>query len=55
MFRDYIVHYKGKLVGIFRDYNEAGALKQAKMKIGNASRYTSTNDSDFVVQKYGLL
>lgn len=55
MMRDYIVHYKGKLVGIFRDFNEEGALKQAKMKVGNASRYTSANDSDFIVQKYGIL
>jgi len=53
--RDYVVHYKGNFVGIFRDYSEDGAIRQAMMKVGNASRYTSANDSDFIVQKCGIL
>ena len=55
MMRDYVVHYKGKLIGIFRDVDEDGALRQAMMKVGSASRYSSANKSDFVVQKCGIL
>lgn len=53
--RDYSVHYKGKLVGIFRDFDQAGALRQAKMKVGSASKYSSASDKDFVVLKVGIL
>lgn len=55
MMRDYIVHFKGNLVGIFRDFTPEGAVRQAKMKVGNASRYSSANDEDFIVQKVGIL
>lgn len=55
MFRDYAVYFKGNIVGIFRDSSESGALQQAKMKVGNASKYSSANNQDFVVIKYGIL
>jgi len=55
MFRDYSVFYKNQFVGIFRDYNETAAIRQAIMKVGNASRYTSASKHDFVAVKLGLL
>lgn len=56
MLRDYVVHYRGRLVGVFRDYNEEGALKQAWQKAGySASKYSSITKTDFVIQRVGLL
>lgn len=57
MFRDYEVRFKrdGKLVGVFRDFNEAGAITQAWKCAGGASRYSGATISDFVAIKLGLL
>lgn len=55
MMRDFSVFFKGTYIGVFRDYNEAGAISQAKMKVGNASKYSSVSEKDFVAMKVGLL
>ena len=54
--RDYEVRHKnGKLVGVFRDFNEAGAITQAYQKAGGASKYSGASMSDFVAIKLGIL
>lgn len=56
MMRDYEVRHKnGNLVGVFRDFTEAGAIMQAYNRAGGASKYSGATMTDFVAIKLGLL
>lgn len=57
MMRDYAVRFKkdGTLVGVFRAFDEYGAIKQAFMRAGSASLFSGPGYNDFVAIKIGLL
>lgn len=53
--RDFSIFCKGNFVGIFRDYDERGAISQAYMAVGGASKYSGASYDDFVAIRLGLL
>lgn len=56
MMRDYEVRHKnGTLIGVFRDFTEAGAIAHAYKRAGGASKYSDATQSDVVAIRLGLL
>jgi len=47
VFNYYNVFLSGKFVGTFKDFSQEGAINQAYMKFGSASRYTGAGRNSF--------
>lgn len=47
MFNYYEVFLNDKFVGTFKDFSQEGAINQAYMKFGGASRYTGAGRDSF--------